>query len=353
MKIEKTIELALQGGGAHGALTWGVLDRLLQEPLLRIEGISGTSAGAMNAVVLADGLVAGGREGARQHLTEFWRAVSNAARSSPIQRDIWSRLLGNWSLDGSASYLFFDHLSRVFSPYEMNPLNINPLRELVETLVDFSRVRACSEMKVFVTATNVRTGRPKIFRCHELSVDAVMASAALPFMFQAVEIDGEAYWDGGYVGNPALFPLVDECDARDLLLVQINPFYRPEVPRSAREIINRINEITFNNSLAKELRAVMLLKQLIDNENLDHERYRDMRLHRIHADKNLRELQASSKLNAEWAYLQYLHQLGQTYADRWLNEHWDDLGERSTFSPDWLFSDSIRPVNSQEEGGAC
>lgn len=346
---KKTIELALQGGGAHGAVTWGVLERLLEEPALHIEGVSGTSAGAMNAVVLADGLEAGGPDMARRKLEQFWRAVSEAAKASPIQRDIWARISGNWSLESSPSFLFFDHLSRVFSPYELNPLNLNPLRDLVAELVDFDCVNRCTALKVFVTATNVRSGRPKIFRQPELSVDAVMASAALPFMFQAVEVDGEAYWDGGYAGNPALFPLVDECDARDLVLVQINPFNRPEVPRSAREIINRLNEITFNTSLLKEMRAIMLLRELIEAEGLEHERYRDMRLHRIHGDEDLLDLKASSKLNAEWSYLCHLRELGRTRADLWLKEHWKSIGERSTFDLDWMLEDGVKPVEVRRE----
>lgn len=350
MRTRKSIELALQGGGAHGALTWGVLERLLEEPDLHIEGVSGTSAGAMNAVVLADGLEAGGPEAARAALERFWRGVSEAARTSPIQRDLWSRLTGQWGLDSSPGYLFLDHLSRVFSPYELNPLDINPLRTLVSDLVDFDRVNRCAALKVFVTATNVRTGRPKIFRQPALGVDPVMASAALPMMFQAVEIDGEAYWDGGFTGNPALFPLVDECDARDLVLVQINPFQRPEVPRKARDIINRLNEITFNASLLKELRAIMLLRDLIRAEGLEQERYRDMRLHRIHGDEELLALDASSKLNAEWAYLCHLRDLGRSRAEHWLQRHWQDLGERSSFEPEWLFEDSVRPVQCRPAG---
>lgn len=349
-KARKTVELALQGGGAHGALTWGVLERLLEEPKVRIEGVSGTSAGAMNAVVLADGLEAGGRDGACVALERFWKAVSDAARTSPIQRDLWARMSGNWSLETSPNYLFFDHLSRVFSPYELNPLNLNPLRDLLAQIVDFDRVNRCTAIKVFVTATNVRSGRPKVFRQPDLTVDAVMASAALPFMFQAVEIDGDAYWDGGYVGNPALFPLVDECDARDLVLVQINPFDRPEVPRTARDIINRLNEITFNASLVKELRSIMLLRELIEAEGLERERYRDMRLHRIHADEHLLELKASSKLNAEWAYLCHLRDLGRELTERWLEQNWDALGERSTFELDWLLEDSIKSAGALEEG---
>ena len=344
---QKTIELALQGGGSHGALTWGVLDRLLDETDLKIEGVSGTSAGAMNAVVLADGYEAGGRQGAQAALEAFWKRVSDSAKTSPFQRDIWSRINGDWSLDNSPSYLFFDHLSRVLSPYELNPMNINPLREVIEAQVDFDRVNRCTAMKLFVTATNVRSGRPKIFTQPEISTDAMLASAALPFMFQAVEIDGEAYWDGGYAGNPALYPLVDDCDARDLILVQINPFYRKEVPTSARDIINRLNEITFNASLIKELRSIGLLKDLIQSEGLEHEQYRDMRLHCIHGEDDLWPLEASSKLNAEWEYLCYLRDLGRNRTDQWLAENKASIGEKSTFNPDWLLEGSVKSVNRE------
>jgi len=337
----KTIELALQGGGAHGAMTWGILDRLLQVDDLEITAISGTSAGAMNAAVLADGLERGGREGAREALERFWRSVSRAASFSPIQRSLWSRLLGDWSLDRSAGYLFFDQLSRVLSPYQLNPLNINPLRDLIIEQIDFDRVNRCGAVKLFVTATNVRTGRPKVFRQGELSADALMASAALPFLFHAVEIDGESYWDGGYVGNPSLYPLVDECPCRDLVLVQINPFVRDEIPRSAREIINRVNEITFNNSLLKELRAIQLLDDGIRASGSDSEAFRQMRLHRIHAGDDLQTLKASSKLNAEWRYLCRLRDLGQAHAERWLDEHGAHLGKRSTFDPAALMGEDL------------
>lgn len=346
----KQIELALQGGGSHGALTWGVLDRLLDESDLHIEGISGTSAGAMNAVVLTDGYEAGGRQGAQAALKTFWKAVSDGAKTSPFQRDIWSRINGSWSLDHSPSYLFFDHLSRVLSPYELNPMNINPLKDLVDAQVDFDRVNRCSAIKLFVTATNVRSGRSKIFRQPEITADTLMASAALPFMFQAVEIDGEAYWDGGYSGNPALYPLVDECDARDLIIVQINPFHRNEVPTNARDIINRLNEITFNTSLFKELRSILLLKDIIKNEQLEVEEYRDMRLHCINGDDDLWPLEASSKLNAEWEYLCYLRDLGRNKTDQWLIENKSLLGERSTFDPEWMLEGSVKPV---ERSGKC
>jgi NTE family protein len=340
--VPKTIDIALQGGGAHGAFTWGVLDRLLEDERLAIEGVSGTSAGAMNAVVLAAGFRDGGAAGARAALAQFWQAVSQAARLSPFHRTWLDRWLGRWTLDASPGYLFMDLVSRLFSPYQLNPLNLNPLRALLTSLIDFDRVNSCRQLKLFLTATNVRTGRPTIFRQPHLTVDTVLASACLPFVFQAVEIDGEEYWDGGYTGNPALFPLVDECRARDLVIVQINPFVREQRPRAARDILNRLNEITFNSGLIKELRAIVLLKELIEAEHLDHERYRDMLIHRIHAEVELEGLSVSSKLNAEWAFLTHLHGIGRQVADRWLAENFDKLGVESTLDLESLFAGSLR-----------
>lgn len=339
----KVVDLALQGGGSHGALTWGVLDRLLADPRIDIASISGTSAGAMNAVVMADGLQRGGRDGAREALAHFWKAVSDAARHSPIQRTLWDRLGGRWSLDANPAYLWFEQLTRQFSPYELNPLDINPLRDLVAREVDFDRVNNCEALKLFVTATNVRTGRARTFSQPELSVDAVMASACLPSLFKAVEIDGEAYWDGGYIGNPALYPLVEDTATRDLLIVQINPLVREALPRTGREIINRLNEITFNSSLIKELRSIELLHRLIDAEGLDSERYRALFVHIIHADQELKGLDASSKSNAEWAYLEHLKERGWMWAEAFMDRHFDDIGERSSFDLGSLFEDSFRP----------
>lgn len=347
----KLIDLALQGGGAHGSLTWGVLDRILADQRLEIDGISGTSAGAMNAVVLADGLERGGRDGARQALADFWKAVSDAARFSPIQRTPLDRLMGNYSLDYSPGYLFFEALSQLVPPATLNPLGINPLRDLVAERVDFRRVNVCSKVKVYVTATNVRTGRPHIFRQPNLSVDTVMASACLPFLQDAVQIDGEAYWDGGYSGNPALYPLVDDQSCRDLVVVQINPMVRRQLPVTGRELLNRINEITFNSSLIKELRSIQLLHQLIEAEGLVLERYRAMRLHLIHCEQEVEELSASSKMNAEWEFLTRLRDQGYAWASNWLDQHFDDIGERSTFDLDALFQDAFRPVATSQRPG--
>ena len=277
------IDLALQGGGSHGAFTWGVLDRLLEEAGLRIAGISGTSAGAMNAAVLADGWTKGEAEGARAALDQFWRRVSDAAALSPLQRSPLDRLMGRWTLDTSPAYLAMDLMTRVFSPYDLNLPGFNPLRGILAECLDFDRL-ARSPIKLFVTATKVRTGRGRIFRNGEITPDVLLASACLPTIYQAVEIDGEAYWDGGYSGNPTITPLVRESDAHDTILVQINPTERPETPRSAMEILNRLNEISFNSPLAKELRMIALLRQVADPGSGEGARWAQMRTHRIKSD---------------------------------------------------------------------
>jgi NTE family protein len=329
----KTIDIALQGGGAHGAFTWGVLDRILADERLEIDGISGTSAGAMNAVVLADGLArGGGKAGARTALQNFWKAVSAASRFSPLRRMPIDGIWRNWSLDTSPGYLLFEMATRMVSPYQFNPLDINPLRDLVARQINFDRVRACNNLQVFISATNVRTGKAKVFRREELSVDTVMASACLPQLFRAVEIDGEAYWDGGYMGNPALFPLVDETNADDLIIIQINPIVREQLPRTAMEIANRLNEITFNASLIREVNSILLLKQLIDEEKLNRVRYTEMRLHRISAENQVQKLDVSSKFNAEWSFLQHLHDVGYLTAERWLEQNFHHIGKRSTLN---------------------
>jgi NTE family protein len=325
----KNINLALQGGGAHGAFTWGVLDKFLEDDRLRIDAITGTSAGAMNAVVLASGMQAGGEEGARESLESFWHAVSRKAQFSPVQRSPLDMLLGQWSLDHSPSYLFFDVMTRFSSPYEFNPLNVNPLRDVVDEIVDFDRVHACSQMKLFVAATNVFTGKIRVFSEKEVTLDAVMASACLPQMFQAVEIDGEPYWDGGYMGNPPLYPLFYATDTPDVVLIQINPLERREVPRTAREIVNRVNEISFNSTLLRELRAIDFVTRLIEEGKLSRQDYTRVFIHRIAADE-LKPMQASSKLNAEWKFLTNLRDLGRRTAEEWLDRHYDEIGKCST-----------------------
>jgi NTE family protein len=238
------IDLALQGGGSHGAFTWGVLDRLLEEPWLQIEAI------AMNAAVMADGHAKGDNGGAREALESFWHSVSKAAVFSPLQRSPMDILLGRWTLDHSPAYLALDLMARIFSPYDLNFGQPNPLTKMLQDAVDFTRL-ATAPIKLFITATNVRTGRPRVFRNAELTPEVLLASACLPTMFQAVEIDGDAYWDGGYSGNPTMTPLVQECVSDDTILVAINPVERPGIPRSARDTLNRLNEVSFNAVLLR------------------------------------------------------------------------------------------------------
>jgi NTE family protein len=331
------VDLALQGGGSHGAFTWGVLDRLIEEPWLRIEAISGTSAGAMNAALMADGWTQGGAEGARAALETYWRRVSQAAAFSPLQRSPLDRLMGRWTLDTSPAYLAMDLMTRVLSPYDLNPFGLNPLRTILGEIIDFDRL-ARTPILLFITATNVRTGRGRIFRNAEITADVLLASACLPTMFQAIEIDGEPYWDGGYAGNPTLTPLVRESNAHDTILVQINPRERPEPPRTANEILNRLNEISFNSPLMKELRMIALLRQVADPGHGEGARWAGMRTHSIWTDK-LADFGASSKLNAEWSFVGMLKEEGRRCADAFLATHGEDLGQRSTADLDVLLAE--------------
>jgi NTE family protein len=322
------VDFALQGGGAHGAFTWGVLDRLLEEAWLRIDGISGTSAGAMNAAVLVDGYADNGADGARAALENFWRRVSRAALLSPLRRTPLDVLLGRWTLDHSPVFVAMDLMARLFSPYDLSPGGANPLRDILAETVDFDRLAQAS-IKLFVTATNVRTGRGRVFRNSEITPDVLLASACLPTLFQAIEIDGESYWDGGYSGNPTITPLVRECRSQDTILVQINPVERPGLPRSARDILNRLNEVSFNAVLLKELRMIALLRQVAQPDNSESAKWADMRIHRISSDVMV-ELGYSSKLNAEWEFLCMLRDEGRRAGDAFLRAHHQDLGLRST-----------------------
>jgi NTE family protein len=336
---KKPVNIALQGGGSHGAFSWGVLDRLLEDGRLDFAAVSGTSAGAMNAVALADGWVRGGADGARQKLADFWRAVGLTGRFSPVQRSPWDVLWGNWSVENTPGYLWFDSMSRLLSPYVANPFNINPLRDVVRAEIDFDKVRACTSLKLFLSATNVETGQQRVFETKEITEDVVMASACLPLIFQAVEIDGAPYWDGGYGGNPALYPFFYANSAEDVLLVQINPVIREGVPKTANEIQNRIDEITFNAALLREFRAIAFVKELIATGRIPHGEYRDIRMHRIDADEAFKDLSASSKVNAEWAFLEYLRDLGRSAAGDWLDEHYEKVGKE----PSLDLSDMLVP----------
>ncbi|WP_172329642.1 patatin-like phospholipase family protein [Mangrovicoccus sp. HB161399] len=323
------VDLALQGGGSHGAFAWGALERLLEHEWMEVEGISGTSAGAMNAAVFAYGMMTGGRDGAREAMETFWKRVSDAARFSPFQRTPFDKLTGNWTLDNSPAYIFADTLSRFVSPFDVGGSDYNPLRQILEETIDFEAL-AKGPIKLFITATNVRTGRGRVFRRDEITADVLLASACLPTMFRPIEIDGEEYWDGGFSGNPTITPLVRECDSRDTFLVQINPVNRPDTPKTARDIVNRINEISFNATLLKELKMVAMMRQVADPGNSEGKAWGEMRLHRISSDIMI-ELSASSKLNAEWAFLEMLRGEGRKAADDFAAKHRDDVGVRSSF----------------------
>lgn len=329
----KPISLALQGGGALGAYTWGALDRVLEDERLRIAAISGSSAGAMCAVVLAEGWQEGGREGARRQLRQFWEGVARAGHANPYRRTPMMAFLNafkpGWSPESYLA-LWADLASRVASPYDFNPLNLNPLKEVLEELVDFERVRACRDVQLFIGATNVETGRARIFSGPELTADHVMASACLPQLFQAVEIDGVAYWDGGYTGNPPLFPLFAVEATRDIVIVQVHPIERPGAPRAAVDILARANEITFNASLLSELRAIDFVARLVDQSRLPEDRYRKMLVHNVSEEQPLTPLGVGVNLNSDLAFFEDLFAVGRAAAERWLGAHYEALGERST-----------------------
>ena len=328
------VDLALQGGGSHGAFTWGVLDRLLEESWLTFDGISGTSAGAKNAAVMTSGYATDGADGARAALEGFWKSVSDSGKSSPFRRGPMEMLTGNWTLEYSPMFLAAELASRVYSPYDLAPAGFNPLRELLAEAVDFKAL-AGSPIKLFITATNVHTGTGHVFRNSEITPDVLMASGCLPTMFQAVEIDGEFYWDGGYAGNPTITPLVRDCQSHDTILVQINPIKRPTVPRTARDILDRLNEVSFNAPLLKELRMIALLHKVADPGHGEGALWAKMRIHRIASDAML-NLSATSKMISEWPFLCELRDFGRTAAQAFLDAHADDLGKTSTLDLDAL-----------------
>lgn len=327
----KIINLAIQGGGAHGAFGWGVIDRLLEDERIHIEGISGTSAGSMNAVILAYGMLIGGREGAKKKLHQFWQDVSTAGKMySPCQQLPWEQFwYGPKNMDQSIGYLLFEAITRWFSPYQLNPRDFNPLREILESHVNFNELKKCQVTKLFLSATNVRTGQVKVFPTDEISVDAVMASACLPYIYKAVEINGEYYWDGGYSGNPSLFPLFYGTKTADIVIIHINPIERPAPPILPAEIFNRINEISFNSALLKEFRAIDFVHKLLDEDCLKDEYKKNFKyilLHSIHADKTLNDLSAASKMSSNWDFILMLYNRGRAKADEWLTKNFSSIG---------------------------
>jgi len=359
LKQSHRINLGLQGGGSHGAFTWGVLDVLLQDPRIHLEGISGTSAGAMNAVALAHGFAkAQGkaktdpREAARESLADFWNGIVAMGALGQAQRAPFDLMFGMAGMDSTPTGQWADAMARAWSgsmsPYQANPLDINPLKDFVERQIDFERLAAFDDLKVFVLATCVSTGKAEVFTGKRLTASAVMASACLPMMFQAVEIEGEFYWDGGYAGNPAFHPLIYECDSRDILLVQINPIKRDKLPTSAVEIMDRLNEITFNAALIAEMRAIDFVKRLLKEGKLNPEHYKDVLLHRIDGGEVLKQLGAATKLDTDVSLIHALRDLGQSHARQWLAQHAGDLGVRSGVNIAQDYLDDLRvPVRHE------
>jgi len=334
MAGRKKISLALQGGGAHGAFAWGVIDKILEDGRIEIEAVSGTSAGSMNAVALAAGLT-DGPEAARQKLHDLWHAVSAAGKKfNPLGQLAWQSANPLSNMVSSMATLWFRSVTHSFSPYQLNPHNLNPLKDVLVSQVDFSRLQDDSGVKLFLAATNVRSGKVKVFGIDEkITADMVMASACLPQLFQAVEIDGEHYWDGGFMGNPVLYPLFYYTESADVLIVHINPIERPGPPTSADDILNRVNEITFNSSLIKELRAVHFVQKMMDqgwikDEFLDRLKY--VLMHSLRADAALSDLPSSTKFCSDWGFLQMLRDRGRVCAADWLDKNFDAVGVRSS-----------------------
>ena len=330
----KPVTLALQGGGAHGAFSWGVLDKLLEDGRLDIEAMSATSAGAMNAAVMAYGVSIGGVDGARAKLTEFWRAISDAGQLySPVRTFPWEKWLeaGGIRNDYPPMFRVFQAMTHLFSPYQLNPFNFNPLKDALVKVVDFGRLQVCPvATRLYLSATNVRTGKIKVFENKDVTADVVLASACLPYLFQAVEIEGEHYWDGGFMGNPAIFPLIYRHGSRDVVIVHINPLERKKLPTTAPEIFNRMNEISFNSSLMREMRAITFVTKLIDEGALDQTKYARINMHSIHDDMALEHLGVATKLNPDWDFLCHLRDAGRRRALEWLDRNLDAIGNRSS-----------------------
>ncbi|MEI9890835.1 MAG: patatin-like phospholipase family protein [Caulobacteraceae bacterium] len=327
----KPVSLALQGGGAHGAFQWGVLDRLIEYGGLEIQSITAASAGAMNAVALLSGMLEGGPDGARAKLESFWRAVSQGGARGVFGENLVTNIATDWFTNNPA-YKYMEALTSqvTVSPYDFNPLNLNPLRDILRDQIDFKAIRAQTSMDLYIAATAVRTNEAKLFKAAELTAEHVMASACLPDVFQAVDIDGEPYWDGGYLANPPIWPLV-ECRARDVLLCLLNPLATKKTPKTTSEIMDRLNEISFNASVAAELRAVAVVQDLIKRGHLKAgQGYMDLRFHMISADGRLSDLKLPSKFNTDWSFLQDLKKRGRAAADEWLNDDLALVGETSS-----------------------
>jgi NTE family protein len=343
MKLDKKhVGIALQGGGAHGAFTWGVLDRLLEEEAIVADAMCGTSAGALNAVTCAYGLHIGGPTKAKELLEQLWRKVSLTG-SYLFKPGAFDKIYGNGDIYNSPGYIVFNAVTQVLSPYNFNPLNYNPLRDILNDLIDFKELRLYNKKKLFICATNVKTNRAKIFSNHDITLDAVLASTCLPQLFQAVEIDGQYYWDGGYMGNPPIFPLITNTNLKDIVLIKINSININSVPTSARDIADRVNEISFNSSLINEMKLIHYRNELIRNGILttDNKTNREIFVHTISGYDALSQLKYSSKMNTSWDFLIDLKKKGRKIAENWIQTDYHEVGLKSTFDVEEHFFDKL------------
>lgn len=330
---QRPVAIAIQGGGAHGAFSWGVMDRLLEDGRFVIEGMTGTSAGGMNAVATVQGLMRGGPQQAREELRHFWEEISKAGKHSSLNHPgPIDRMMGKHTMYNSPGFIMFDFLSRLFSPYELNPMGYDPLESTIEKCFDFEALRQYTGCKLFLCATHVFTGKLQIFNLTELKKECLLATACLPTIHNAVKVDGEYYWDGGFIGNPVFFPLIYNCETPDIIFIQLNPMTRNKLPTTSREISDRLNEVTNNASVIREMRAIHLISKLIDEGVLEENRMKRVNMHVIQDEATFQDLGWSSKLNTDWAFLSHLFDQGRMAADQWIKEHFDKVGNSSSVS---------------------
>jgi NTE family protein len=327
---QKSISIGMQGGGAHGAFTWGVLDYLLEDGRLNIEGASGTSAGGMNCLALAQGMAEGGKEGARKSLHRYWKILSEKSKKAGMAPTPLDNFVGGHGIGMNPLVSMMGQITKNFSPYEWNPKNKNMLEDLVKELFNFNKIANYEDLKVFLCATNVRTSKLKIFSGKEITPEAVLASACLPTLFQAVNIEGEDYWDGGFIGNPAIFPLIYNCATPDVLVILLTPQYRHNTPKTVSDIHWRMTELSLINTLTREMRAIQFVSKLIDDGIADKTKIKKVNMHLLENTQVFADLDHTSAMNSDWDFLTFLFEKGRETAGKWLEKNYDGIGERST-----------------------
>lgn len=327
---KKKVAIALQGGGSHGSFAWGVLDALLEHDNLEIIGLSGTSAGAMNSAALLQGYIKGGSEGARKELDRFWRFMADRSKLVGMKPTPMNMLIGDYSIRGSALYEYLNFLSTFFSPYQLNPFDMNPLRDCVREFFDFKLINKAKTPQIFLCATHVKTGKLKIFEGPDLREESLLASACLPTMFKAVEVDGEYYWDGGFIGNPAIYPLIYNTDAKDIVIIQLRQSYRPELPTTIDAIVDRHKEITFNACLLREMRAIHFVTELIDKKIITDPSIRRLNIHLIRNPDVAGQLDMSSALNTDIGFFEFMFKEGRKTGKEWLKDNFQHIGVRTS-----------------------